>query len=101
MAREAKAALGLDDGVEKAAKAEEDEAEIVFLKQQALGAARTGLRLGGAGLNLCKTSPELVEEFSIGRFLASMFCSARPTSEANQKAADRISDDFVTWDSGK
>ena len=30
-----------------------------------------------------------------------MSCSARPTSEANQKAADRTSDDFVTWDSGK
>ena len=61
MAREAKASHGLDDGVEKAAKAEEDEVEIVFLKQQALGAARTGLRLGGAGLNLGKTSPEPVK----------------------------------------
>ena len=68
MAREAKAAHGLDDGVEKAAKAEEDEVEIVFLKQQSLGAARTGLRFGGAGLNLGKTSPEPVKEFPTGEF---------------------------------
>ena len=50
------------------AKAEEDEAEIVFLKQQALGAARTGLRLGITGQKFGKTSPELVDKFQTGEF---------------------------------
>ena len=63
MAREARAAHGLDNGVEKAENAE---AEIVFLKQQALAAARTGFRLAGAGLNLGKTSPKIVEKFPTG-----------------------------------
>ena len=66
MAREAKAAHGLDNRVEKAEKTEEAESGIISLKQQALAAARTGFRLGSAGLNLGKTSPKLVEKFPTG-----------------------------------
>ena len=66
MAREAKAAHGLDNGVEKGEKTEEDEVQIISLKQQALAATRTGFQLGRAGLNLGKTSAKLVEKFPTG-----------------------------------
>ncbi len=46
----------LDDRVEQA---EKDQAEVVFLEQQALGAARTGLRFDCLGLNDSETPAEI------------------------------------------